>query len=79
MYFVYAIRSLIDGRIYVGMTKDVAKRLSEHNAGKTKSTKGYTPWQSIYTESLPLRTQARVREKYLKSGVGKEFLKVMAP
>ena len=78
MYFVYAIRSLIDGRIYVGMTNDVAKRLSEHNAGKTKSTKGYTPWQLIYTESLPLRTQARVREKYLKSGVGKELLKAMA-
>jgi putative endonuclease len=79
MYFVYAIRSLVDGRIYVGMTNDVAKRLSEHNAGKTKSTKGYTPWQLIYTESLPLHTQARVREKYLKSGVGKEFLKAMAP
>jgi len=79
MYFVYAIRSLVDGRIYVGMTNDVAKRLSEHNAGKTKSTKGYTPWHSIYTESLPLRTQARVREKYLKSGVGREFLKAMAP
>ena len=75
MYFVYAIKSLVDGRIYVGMTVDVPRRLIEHNSGKTKSTKGYKPWQLIYTESLPSRMEARRKEKYLKSGVGKEFLK----
>ena len=79
MFIVYAIRSLKDGRIYVGMTVDLNKRIHEHNSGKTKSNKGYTPWQLIYTESLPLRTDARIREKYLKSGVGKEFLKSLAP
>jgi len=79
MFFVYAIKSHVDGRIYVGMTVDVSKRLIEHNSGKTKSTKGYKPWHMIYTESLPSRSQARLREKYLKSGVGKEFLKSLAP
>jgi len=78
MLFVYAIKSLVDGRIYVGMTKDVTKRIFEHNAGKTKSTKGYKPWQLIYTESVISRPEARRREKYLKSGVGKEFLKSLA-
>ena len=77
MFIVYAILSLKDQRIYVGMTSDLGKRLREHNAGKTKSTKGYRPWQLIYSESLPLRTEARAREKYLKSGIGKEFLKSM--
>ncbi|HEU5291721.1 MAG TPA: GIY-YIG nuclease family protein [Cyclobacteriaceae bacterium] len=75
MYFVYAIKSLADGRIYVGMSQNVSKRLMEHNSGKTKSTKGYRPWQLIYTELLPSRLEARKREKYLKSGVGKEYLK----
>jgi putative endonuclease len=75
MFFVYAIKSEVDGRIYVGMSSDVSKRLIEHNSGKTKSTKGYKPWQLIYSEVLSSRLEARAREKYLKSGVGKEFLK----
>jgi putative endonuclease len=75
MFFVYAIKSQMDGRIYVGLTSDVSKRVNEHNSGKTKSTKGYKPWQLIYTEVLPSRLEARSREKYLKSGAGKEFLK----
>ena len=79
MFTVYAIRGSKDERIYVGMTIDLHKRLSEHNAGKTKSTKGYRPWQLIYSESLTLRAEARIREKYLKSGAGKEFLKSLVP
>jgi len=79
MFFVYAIKSKVDGRIYVGLTADISKRLIEHNSGKTKSTKGYTPWHLIYAESLPSRAEERNREKYLKSGIGKEFLKSLAP
>ena len=75
MYTVYAIKSKIDSRIYVGFTVDVERRLKEHNSGKTKSTKGYCPWELIYTEKIEKRIDARKREKYLKSGVGKEFLK----
>ncbi|MBK7650777.1 MAG: GIY-YIG nuclease family protein [Flammeovirgaceae bacterium] len=79
MFSVYAIKSLLDGRIYVGLTANVSKRLIEHNSGKTKSTKGYRPWQLIYTELLPSRLEARLKEKFLKSGTGKEFLKSLAP
>ena len=75
MYFVYAIHSEIVNRIYVGMSSNVEKRLLEHNSGKTKSTKGYKPWTLFYKETLETRTEARIREKYLKSGCGKEFLK----
>ena len=78
MYFVYAIQSEKDKRIYVGMCADVAVRLKEHNAGKTKSTKGFKPWKLIYKEELADRLSARKREIYLKSGVGKEFLKSLA-
>jgi putative endonuclease len=73
--FVYAIRSEVDGRIYVGMCEDVSIRLGQHNSGKTKSTKGYRPWNVVYFEECQNRIDARKREKYLKSGVGKEFLK----
>jgi putative endonuclease len=79
MYFVYAIQSAKDGRIYVGMCADISARLKEHNAGKTKSTKGFKPWKLIYKEELPNRIEARKREIYLKSGIGKEFLKSLVP
>ncbi len=76
-YFVYAIRSKKDSRIYVGMTADVEKRLNEHNNGHTKSTKGYTPWELIFVKETMGRVEARNIEKYYKSGVGKEFLKIL--
>ena len=75
LYIVYAIESEVDARIYVGFSNDVAKRLKQHNARKTKSTKGFIPWKIIYTEEIMGRLNARDREKYLKSGIGKEFLK----
>jgi putative endonuclease len=79
MYFIYAIKSDKDGRIYVGMCGNVEVRLKEHNAGKTKSTKGFIPWMLIYTEEAINRIEARKREIYLKSGIGKEFLKSLVP
>lgn len=75
MYVVYAIKSKVDSRIYVGFTKDVSKRLIEHNSGKTRSTKGYRPWVLIFTEAVETREEARKKEKYYKSGIGKEKLK----
>ena len=74
-YIIYAIKSELDGRIYVGFTSNFEKRLMEHNNGKTKSTKGFRPWKKLYLEEVSGRTTARVKEKYYKSGIGKEFLK----
>lgn len=75
LYWVYAIRSR-SGRIYVGMSSNVERRVAEHNRGSVFSTKGYRPWLLIYREKCGInRPDARKREKYLKSGVGKEFLK----
>jgi putative endonuclease len=75
MYTVYAIVSEVDGRIYVGFTSNFEKRLYEHNHGKTRSTKGYIPWKMLFLEKVETRLEARKREKYLKSGIGKEYLK----
>ena len=75
MYYVYVLKSEDHYRFYVGFTQDVEKRLKEHNKGKTKSTKGWKPWELFFVEELPTRLEAREREKYLKSGYGKQWIK----
>jgi len=79
MYIVYALRSDKDGRIYVGFTENIGRRLKEHNSRNVFSTKGFCPWRVLHTETVNNRKDARLREKYLKSGVGKEFLKSIVP
>jgi len=76
-FIVYALKSKVDKRIYVGFTVDLERRIKEHNQGHTKSTKAYKPWFLIYQEYVETRDVARKREKYLKSGCGKEFLKTI--
>ena len=73
-YFVYIMQSEKDGRYYKGLTSDISNRVKEHNAGKMKSTKGYLPWKLKYHEELDTLKEARVREKYFKSGIGREFI-----
>jgi putative endonuclease len=61
-------------RRYVGMTKHLDLRLKEHNEGKNRSTKGFAPFELVHVEEFEERTEARKREKHLKSGIGREFL-----
>jgi len=75
MVWVYAISSLIRNYIYVGMTTDLNARVARHNAGREKTTKPYKPFVLLYSERCLDRTKARKREKYWKSGVGKEKLR----
>ncbi len=75
MYYVYAIASLDRNYIYVGLTDSVDRRFLEHNTGKNRTTKPYLPFKLIYTEVFETRIDARFKEKYLKSGIGKELLK----
>ena len=72
---VYALKSTSRKYIYVGMTDNLERRISQHSDGKERTTRAYRPFELIYTKVYETRTQARVREKYLKSGVGKEFLR----
>ena len=75
MFYVYVLRSIDDGILYKGITSDLKKRLQEHNSGKTRSTKAFIPWKIIYYETFETRIEARSREKFFKSGFGREFLK----
>ena len=75
MIQVYVLRSKKTGIYYVGMTADVVNRLQEHNAGKTKFTKGHRPWELLHVEATENWEMGRKREKYLKSSAGKRWLR----
>ena len=74
-WFAYVLRSDKDGGLYVGMAMDVEGRLREHNGGYNQSTRSRVPFRLIYAEQCASRGEARGREKYLKSGKGRDFLK----
>ena len=69
------IQSAKDGKLYTGYTNDLRKRFTEHNAGKVISTKNRGPFELIYYEACLHEQDAAAREKYLKTGMGKRYLK----
>jgi len=75
MYTIYAI-IFSNRNIYIGMTNDLDRRVKEHKRGKTKTTKNRSIKRILTIEKCKDRLYAREREKYWKSGCGKEFLKI---
>ncbi|MBU0682957.1 MAG: GIY-YIG nuclease family protein [Candidatus Omnitrophota bacterium] len=75
MHYVYVLRSTKDGKWYTGCTDDLRKRFNEHNKGHVLSTKGRGPFEIIYFEGSLNSNDAFAREKYLKSGMGKRYLR----
>jgi putative endonuclease len=75
MYIIYALK-FSDGRTYIGMTNNLKRRIAEHKRGKTKSTKGRGKFELVCVESHYDRLRAHRREKYWKSGCGKEQIKL---
>ncbi len=76
MIYVYVIRSKKNGKWYTGITNDLRKRFKQHDNGKVFSTKGKRPFELIYYEACINQEDASDREKYLKSGMGKRYLKI---
>ncbi len=75
MFYAYILRSQITKRHYYGSTEDLDKRLSYHNGGKVRSTKGYRPWKIHYFETFHTQGEALKRELFFKSIDGYNFLK----
>lgn len=75
MFWVYVLRSKKDGKLYTGFTDNPKRRFSQHNGGKVVSTKNRGGLVLIYLEGCLNKVDAIRREKYLKSGRGKVFLK----
>ncbi len=74
-YYVYVLLSEKDTLLYTGYTSNLEKRISEHNTGKVYSTKNRRPLKHIYFEGGLNQQDATRREKYLKSGNGKIYLR----
>ena len=75
MEYVYVLISKIDKEFYTGLSNNVPKRFKQHNKGLVRSTKARRPFILFHTEEFFTRKEAAEREKILKSGVGRSFLK----
>jgi len=60
---------------YTGSTNDLKRRLNQHNAGEVYYTKNKLPVTLIYFEACLSKDDAYRRERYLKTGMGKRYLK----
>jgi putative endonuclease len=78
MFYVYILRSKKRaGQIYIGYTTDLRRRFKRHNHGLVLSTKPYKPWKLIFYEAYLNKTDAKRREKYLKTTKGRKALRLM--
>ena len=75
MFFAYVLQNQRSGKFYTGHTADLAQRIGQHNRGITKSTKNRGNWKLIYHESFATKAEAMRREKYLKTGKGREEIR----
>ena len=75
MYSIYVLRSLKNGKRYVGFTsKKSTTRLKEHNKGCNVWARQNKPFVLVYTEEYSAKQEAKAREKFLKSGQGRKTL-----
>jgi putative endonuclease len=77
-YTVYILYSISFDSFYIGYSRDINVRLSQHNEGLTKSTKAKRPWKIVYTETFITKTEAMARERFLKNQRNKNFYKKIA-
>ncbi len=64
--YVYLLRSTKTGRLYLGWTTDLRRRLCEHNDGMSRATRGRGPYEVVYIEAYRHREEAVAREQSLK-------------
>ncbi|MBE9515005.1 MAG: GIY-YIG nuclease family protein, partial [Chloroflexi bacterium] len=63
MFHAYVLLSESGNRYYIGSTKNISRRVAQHNDGKCRSTKSYRPWKLVYSESFQSLSEARQRER----------------
>ena len=66
MFFVYIIYSSSHDVYYKGVSEEPLRRLEEHNSDRSRYTSGKGPWELVYTEQLPTKRDALIREKQIK-------------
>lgn len=74
-YYIYVLRSGKDGNFYVGYTEDLKSRFEQHSKGLVESTRDRRPLEIICSEACLTKKDALHREKYLKTYLGKLFIR----
>ncbi len=74
MFYVYILR-LNNNQLYTGYTSDLKRRIAEHQTGQSEFTAKRLPVELIHYEAYKLESDARRREKFLKTTEGKELLR----
>ena len=74
-YYAYVLQSAKNQKFYYGHTQNLEKRLKDHNAGKTKSTKPNLPYEIVFYEVCKTRRDAIKKEKFFKTGLGRGYIK----
>ena len=74
-WYTYLLQSKRNKHWYTGCTSDLRKRFKQHQDNLVKSTKGRGPFDLIYYEACLNQQDAFAREQYLKSGMGKRYLR----
>ena len=72
--YVYILKSLKNGSLYIGYTKDLKKRLEQHNNGESPATKPFRPYKLVFYEAFLNNIDAKNREIYLKGGYGRKTI-----
>lgn len=75
MFYAYLLESKLNNSWYIGYSADLKKRFLSHNKGENQATRDKKPWRLIYYEAYIDKIDAKKREKFLKSGSGRKFLK----
>jgi putative endonuclease len=80
MFYVYVLYSEAYHKTYIGYTSNLQGRLEAHNHPSNKGyTKRFQPWKIVYSEEFSSQSEALAREKFLKTGAGRNFLKQFIP
>jgi putative endonuclease len=78
IFTIYVLYSQKHAKHYVGYTTDLAERYLSHNHLSSKGwTVKYRPWEIIHVEEYATKEEAMKRERWLKSGVGRDFIKAL--
>ena len=74
-YYSYVLKSVKNGILYKGSTQDIEKRIEYHNKGLVQYSSKHIPWELVLFEEFKTRSEAMQREKWYKTGVGREWIK----
>ena len=72
-FYTYVLKCS-DGKLYIGSSSDLKRRISEHLLGGVHSTKNRRPITLLYYEACRSKKLAEKRERYFKTGFGRAFL-----